>query len=234
MSESDVEEEVHPASPQDRNDDNFLTLLELLQEFQLTHIETDRPVTIVVRRRHILKSACAALGRTYFEWQREPQIEFMQEMANDYGGPKREFLRLLMIDVQGALGVFEGRPNDLFFTFDLAALESKKYFNAGKLTAWSVAHGGPGPRSLNIDLFKLMCGQSAPLAGLDIGVLLDYHQQDKLQKLKTCATEEDLATLKTSCGDWVSGCGVPTFFNATLLELPQVVERMVANFIFHR
>ncbi|CAL8242065.1 unnamed protein product [Merluccius merluccius] len=52
--------------------------------------------------------------------------------------------------------------------------------------------------------------------------------------LKTCATEEDLATLKTSCGDWVSGCGVPTFFNATLLELPQVVERMVANFIFHR
>ncbi|XP_056458365.1 G2/M phase-specific E3 ubiquitin-protein ligase-like [Gadus chalcogrammus] len=161
-------------------------------------------------------------------------MEFLNEMADDYGGPRREFQRLLMMAIQGTLGVFEGRSNELFFTYDLRALEQQKFFKAGKLTAWSVAHGGPGPRSISRSVYLLMCHQSAPLSDLDIGVLLDEDKGGKLQQLKACRTEEDLQRLKVSCGEWVSDCGVPSFYTSTLQEMPQVIERVVANYCFHR
>ncbi|CAL8282068.1 unnamed protein product [Merluccius merluccius] len=112
---------------------------------------------------------------------------------------RRELNRLLMMAIQGTLGVFEGRSNELFFSYDLRALEQQEYFKAGKLTAWSVAHGGPGPRSISRAVYLLMCGQSAPLSDLDIGVLLDEEKGGKLQQ-----------------------------------EMPQVIERVVANYCFHR
>jgi hypothetical protein len=111
-----------------------------------------------------------------------------------------------MMAIQGTLWVFEGRSNELFFTYDLRALEQQKFFKAGKLTAWSVAHGGPGPRSISRSVYLLMCHQSAPLSDLDIGVLLDEDKGGKLQqvtsmkfchvcfndKVKTTITLEDV------------------------------------------
>ncbi|KAK0133392.1 G2/M phase-specific E3 ubiquitin-protein ligase [Merluccius polli] len=201
----------------------------MLFRFTMDNVNTERPMTVAVRRQNVLKSACSVLSRGYFEWQREPRIEFINEMADDYGGPRREFQRLLMMAIQGTFGVFEGRSDELYFSYDLCALEQQKYFKAGKLTAWSVAHGGPGPRSISRVVYLLMCGQSAPLSDVDIGVLLDEDKGGKLQQVTG-----DLQRLKGSCGDWVSDCGVPSFYSVTLQEMPQVVERVVANYCFHR
>ncbi|CAL8382690.1 unnamed protein product [Gadus morhua 'NCC'] len=211
-----------------------VSLDQLILRFQLENIDTERPLTVAVRRQNVLKSAFSVLSRSYFEWQREPRMEFLNEMADDYGGPRREFQRLLMMAIQGTLWVFEGRSNELFFTYDLRALEQQKFFKVGKLTAWSVAHGGPGPRSISRSVYLLMCHHSAPLSDLDVGVLLDEDKGGKLQQLKACRTEEDLQRLKVSCGDWVSDCGVPSFYTSTLQEMPQVIERVVANYCFHR
>ena len=59
----------------------------------MENIDTERPLTVAVRRQNALKSAFSVLSRSYFEWQREPRIEFLNEMADDYGGPRREFQR---------------------------------------------------------------------------------------------------------------------------------------------
>ncbi|KAK0132655.1 G2/M phase-specific E3 ubiquitin-protein ligase [Merluccius polli] len=229
-SASDVEEPLAASV----TDPTAVSLDQLLFRFTMDNVNTERPMTVAVRRQNVLKSACSVLSRGYFEWQREPRIEFINEMADDYGGPRREFQRLLMMAIQGTFGVFEGRSDELYFSYDLCALEQQKYFKAGKLTAWSVAHGGPGPRSISRVVYLLMCGQSAPLSDVDIGVLLDEDKGGKLQQLKACRTEEDLQRLKGSCGDWVSDCGVPSFYSVTLQEMPQVVERVVANYCFHR
>ena len=41
--------------------------------------------------------------------------------------------------IQGTLWVFEGRSNELFFTYDLRALEQQKFFKAGNILppTWS-------------------------------------------------------------------------------------------------
>lgn len=94
--------------------------------------------------------------------------------------------RLLMREVQGSLGIFEGRPEDLFFTYDQRALADNKYFQAGQLTAWSLAHNGPGPRSMNKNLFMMMCGQKVELSTMDISILLDQEQNQKMEEVFVC------------------------------------------------
>lgn len=51
--------------------------------------------------------------------------------------------------------VFEGPPGRVFFTYDLTALEQRKYFEAGVLIGWSLAQGGPGPRFLHPALYQV-------------------------------------------------------------------------------
>lgn len=53
----------------------------------------------MARRRKILHSACVALDKSYFDWHKMPNVEFVGEMADDYGGPRREFFRLKIIDI---------------------------------------------------------------------------------------------------------------------------------------
>ena len=76
-----------------------------------------------------------------------------------------------MLEVQSSLGVFEGRPGELFFAYDLQALDQRKYYTAGKLAAWSIIHNGPGLRCLNSSLFALMCSQEVDLSNFDLGLV---------------------------------------------------------------
>lgn len=54
---------------------------------------------VVARRTKILHRACTALKNSYFAWHKSPQIEFVGESADDYGGPSREFFRLVQINL---------------------------------------------------------------------------------------------------------------------------------------
>ncbi|CAL8397681.1 unnamed protein product [Boreogadus saida] len=105
-------------------------------------------------------------------------------MAADYGRPRREFFRLLMLEVQSSLGIFEGRPGELFFAYYLQALDQNKFFTAGKLTARSIIHNGPGLRCLNYSLFALMCSQEVDLTKLDLALVqIENENQSKIDQV---------------------------------------------------
>jgi len=53
------------------------------------------PLTIVVSRRNLLKSAIIATNKPGFDYGRRPVICFVGEDAEDDGGPRREFFRLV-------------------------------------------------------------------------------------------------------------------------------------------
>lgn len=91
--------------------------------------------------------------------------------------------RLLMIDLQTSLGIFEGKAGQVFFTYDQAAFEQRKYFQGGILIAWSIAHGGPCIKALDPSLFQLMCGQEPQLDQFDLHVLPDPDVQIKVKKV---------------------------------------------------
>ncbi|XP_051976561.1 G2/M phase-specific E3 ubiquitin-protein ligase-like [Xyrauchen texanus] len=138
-----------------------------------------------------------------------------------------------MKEVRSSLGVFEGQEGNLFFTYDQSSLEQGRYYTAGKLTAWSLIHGGPGLKALDPALYLLMCGQDADVQNFQFEVLPDREVQENVQKIKQCSTEDDLVKLKQDLGEWIAECGVPQIYNANLECLPQIYGQIVKHFIFH-
>ncbi|XP_058653548.1 G2/M phase-specific E3 ubiquitin-protein ligase-like [Onychostoma macrolepis] len=180
-SEEDLEmlsSPVRPYSPAHDEDD----VAEVLSNFRSENSTQESTTTVVVRRKRVLQSAITALGKTYFAWHNRPQVEFVGELAEDHGGPTREFFRLLMKEVQSSLGVFEGQEGNLYFTYDQSALEQGRYYTAGKLTAWSLLHGGPGLKALDPALFLLMCGQDTDLEHFRCELLPDREVQKNVLK----------------------------------------------------
>lgn len=79
--------------------------------------------------------------------------------------------------------MFEGKPGDLLFTNDLQALAANKFYTAGKLTAWSIVHNGPGPRSLNCEAFKLMVGQKPDLTKVELDIFVDVEVRENMEQV---------------------------------------------------
>ncbi|KAF5887442.1 G2/M phase-specific E3 ubiquitin-protein ligase-like isoform X1, partial [Clarias magur] len=206
-------------------------LATILTNFQ-DHLSDDQVSTICVRRKKLLESAIKAISRASFCWTYSPRIEFVGEDADDLGGPQREFFRLLMIEVQTTLGIFEGKGGQVFLSYDQAALDQRKYFKGGNLIAWSVAHGGPCVKALDPTLFQLMCGQEPPLEQFDYRVLPDPDVQSKVQRILQCKSVGDLTALRQDLGDWIAECGVPGIFSATVEDMPKIYAYVVKHYMF--
>jgi len=72
-----------------------ISLKELLSEV-VENVSGD-PLTIVVSRRNVLKSATIATQKPDFTYNRVPVVTFVGEDAEDDGGPRREFFRSVFI-----------------------------------------------------------------------------------------------------------------------------------------
>ncbi|XP_055056403.2 G2/M phase-specific E3 ubiquitin-protein ligase-like [Misgurnus anguillicaudatus] len=155
-------------------------------------------------------------------------------MAADYGGPRREFFRLLMIELQENIGIFEGKPGELLFSYDQKALGDNKFYTAGKLIAWSIIHNGPGIKCLNKELYLTMCGQKPSLATFDVENLMESDVAEKLTKVVRCSTAEELGEIKSTLGDWICDCGVSTIVTASVGDLPTFFGQLVTHYIYHR
>lgn len=117
------------------------------------------------------------------------------------------------------MGVFEGQEGNLYFTYDQSALEQGRYYTAGKLTAWSLLHGGPGLKALVPALFLLMCGQDADLEHFRCELLPDREVQKNVLKvfinwLTYSKVQEFVKSILFLCFE----CSKPFFSFVTLLQ----------------
>lgn len=92
----------------------------------------------------MFSSTQRAIGRKRFTFFKGVVVAFAGEEAVDDGGPTRKFFRLLMREISKS-SIFHGS----WFSHDLGLLASSRYELAGKLVAWSILHGGSGPRCLS-------------------------------------------------------------------------------------
>ncbi|ROI69428.1 G2/M phase-specific E3 ubiquitin-protein ligase [Anabarilius grahami] len=208
----------------------------LLREFQHMHLSASKHVSVLVSRNKLLQSAKDALSNCNFPWTKIPLVTFVGEQALDCGGPRREFFRILMMEVQRSLGIFEGQSGHLFFTYDQMALEEHKYELAGKLIAWSVAHGGPGLKALDPCLYQLMCTRECRLVDFDWQLIPDADIQDKLKKILSCKTMDDLHSLQREHGDWICDCGFPGIYKpeVSIQDVPKIYSYAVRHYIYLR
>ena len=93
---------------------------------------------INVRRQFLLKDAMAAFQRQSFDVSKLLRVCFLGEAAVDTGGPRREFLQLMMVELLSEPSLFEGYPSCVTLTHNVLALSSGKFALAGKMIATSI------------------------------------------------------------------------------------------------
>ncbi|KAJ4935254.1 hypothetical protein JOQ06_016790 [Pogonophryne albipinna] len=72
------------------------------------------------------------------------------------------------------------------------------------------------------------------LEQFDCSVLPDPDVQSRAKRILQCKTAEDLSALQQDLGDWISECGVPGIFSATIGEIPKIYSYVVKHYIFLR
>ncbi|XP_034082488.1 G2/M phase-specific E3 ubiquitin-protein ligase-like [Gymnodraco acuticeps] len=119
--------------------------------------------------------------------------EGQTEDGVDTGGPKREFLTLLM-ECLRMRRIFDGPQDRKFLTFDNAAAKDDEYFHAGRMIATSIVHGGPGPRFLSETLYQHLTGMKNTNIEAIIEDITDDTMRASLLEISSAATLEELHT----------------------------------------
>lgn len=103
----------------------------------------DEVSRITVRRSHIWADSMRVLRRVHLE--KRLKVTFLGESAVDDGGPRREYLRLLMSTMAEQSSLFTGPPSCKVPVHNAMALQRGDFHIVGVAIVLSLSQGGPGP-----------------------------------------------------------------------------------------
>ncbi|XP_053192741.1 uncharacterized protein LOC128376917 [Scomber japonicus] len=161
-----------------------------------------------INRSAVWEGAIRGFKRSSYEPNLMMSVKFSDDMGKteegvDLGGPRREFLRLLMESIAKS-SMFEGTENSKNIALNSTALREDWYYMAGRAIAISLVHGGPSPNFLSPVVFSLLAGVSPN------PVLEDIADPDLLEKVKQVSestTIEDLEKAKAPLLDYLANAG---------------------------
>lgn len=212
--------------------ESILPLSDVLQKFRDDTIKNFHTTTsFIIMRRKVLESSFMAMRRNTFKPMANLYIKFSGEMGEDYGGPRREYFRLVMRELQQSC-LFDGDVGNKLFSHNLEALEANKYFMAGQILAMSLLQEGPGLHCLNMDLFKLMTGKVPD--HFDVNGLADSDAREILNELKNLKDYGERDAFLVKHGEWLMDRGLASAWRLDLNNKDQIVSTMVKQMIFYR
>ncbi|XP_016089768.1 G2/M phase-specific E3 ubiquitin-protein ligase-like [Sinocyclocheilus grahami] len=161
-----------------------------------------------INRKNVLDGAFRAFGRKSYDPFRRISVRFSDECGNfeeavDLGGPRREFLSLLMEEMEKSamLAGPDGRKN---LALDSVAVREDRYYLVGKAIAVSMVHGGPSPGFFSSTLFECISnGQVSPT----IEDVNDLDLQAKIKKISHAATMEELCEATECLSEYLANAG---------------------------
>lgn len=136
---------------------------------------------ITIRRSHIW-------GDTLRAWRRELdlrkpiKVTFLGEPAVDEGGPRREFLRLLMKAVSEQSSLLVGLPTRKVLLHNALAMSKGHYRCMGEMIVMSLIQGGPGPACFSPTVIDYVLGGIARVRP-SIDDIPDCHIQEVMKKV---------------------------------------------------
>ncbi|CAL8307321.1 unnamed protein product [Lota lota] len=210
----------------------YLALAQLefaLRKFRRHAVDPSLQLLVTPSWTEPLLSALRMLGSPGFCYRATPDFSLC-DTKREAGGHQlnlREFFRLALLELQHS-SVFEGSPGRLFLTYDLTALEDRKYYKAGVLIGWSLAHGGPGPQCMHPAFYQLMCGQNAFLDDFD---WRDVTNPEAQVRMKQHQSATNLELLSGSPCAWAKSSGLPENDSA---DHSSIYASLVKHYIYHR
>ncbi|MGH0136307.1 UNVERIFIED_CONTAM: hypothetical protein FKN15_032348 [Acipenser sinensis] len=174
------EEEVEPQPQREtklkKKTEESFSLKEILKP--LENSLSSEVVRYNITRRNVWDGTVRAMSRPNFSPTKQMDIKFtdnegISEGAVDLGGPKREFLRLVLEYVRDHSGMFEGPQGK-----KNSCLQYCSYFYAGQLMVMSIIHGGPPPQFLSLVLTEaLICGPDKVIVSAEDMANKEIHSQ---------------------------------------------------------
>lgn len=125
------------------------TMIDILKKYR-SSIDNETTFQINIYREDIFNCCVRALRRNNFSPLKKLSVMFtdidnVSEGAIDMGGPTREMFRLLLKSLSNS-PLFEGSEHSKNITLCSEHLNSKHYYEAGRIIALSIIHGGPSPQ----------------------------------------------------------------------------------------
>ncbi|XP_016521610.1 G2/M phase-specific E3 ubiquitin-protein ligase-like [Poecilia formosa] len=188
---------------------NTLPAKDILEELSES-INTGMHSKFNISRSAVLDGAIRGFKRATYNPQYSMNVKFSDdfgksEEAVDLGGPRREFLRLL-IEALSVSPMFEGPDGRKNLAMNSTALREDTYFMAGRAIAVSLVHGGPAPRFLSPVLSDgLVGGPNAACPTLNDINDADLHA--KLKKVSDSCTLEELQKATDPLLDYMASAG---------------------------
>ncbi|KAJ7379347.1 hypothetical protein OS493_016581 [Desmophyllum pertusum] len=144
----------------------------------------DQMQVVRVRRRHIWSDALRAFSKADFHTGVLLSVHFIGEEAADMGGPRREFLRLLMRSLVTESGVLTGSDTRKTFSSSPIHVTQMRYFHAGRMVATSLLQGGPGINCLSPAVYAYFSADVDKCRHLvNVEDIPDLVLQEKVQKV---------------------------------------------------
>ncbi|XP_049416169.1 G2/M phase-specific E3 ubiquitin-protein ligase-like isoform X3 [Epinephelus fuscoguttatus] len=158
----------------------------------------------------VLDGALRGFRRLSYDPKKKTFIKFSDdrgttEEAVDLGGPRREFLRLL-IKALADSDMFSGPEGNLNLALSASAVRDDRYFIAGRAIAVSLVHGGPPPCFLSRTLFTCLTeGPDACCPVLED--ITDIDLYSKLKKISEAKTLKELQQFAEPLTDYLANAG---------------------------
>ncbi|XP_034146274.1 G2/M phase-specific E3 ubiquitin-protein ligase-like isoform X3 [Esox lucius] len=147
-----------------------------------------------ISRANVWDGAVRGFKRTTYSETCDMLVKFTDdtgvlEEGIDTGGPRREFLTLLMKHLKDQ-PIFDGPEGHRFLVYNANAVREDENYLAGKMIAVSVVHGGPGPHFLSEDLVHYLAGQ--PSFKATNNLITDEEIGKALQEIENAASLDAL------------------------------------------
>ncbi|XP_073729858.1 G2/M phase-specific E3 ubiquitin-protein ligase-like [Misgurnus anguillicaudatus] len=189
-----------------------------------------------INRAAVLDGAIRGFRRMSYNPNHKMCIKFSDdkgttEEAVDLGGPRREFLRLLM-EALSHSEMFEGHEGHLNLALDSIAVRDDRYFFAGQSIAVSLVHGGPPPCFLSETLFSCLV-KGPEMTRPVIEDIADNELYEKVKQISKSRTVEELQTSTEPLTDYLShaGCLRPL---TSLMDKNPLLEDVLMFQVVHR
>ncbi|CAM4652439.1 unnamed protein product [Leuciscus chuanchicus] len=172
---------------------------------------------INVSRDNILQGSLLAFKRRRFNPEARLDVIFVDsdgvgEGAIDDGGPTREYLRLLMREIQISK-IFEGPEDNRLLALDTHALENGLYMTIAKMIAVCIIHGGVGPRFFSLSSLYATHEHTCTLP-VSLEEIADSCFREKLSKIKEADSVQKANSAISDAGDSLNMMGAPRYISS--------------------
>lgn len=152
----------------------------ILKEHCLSHMITDEVSRMTVRRTNIWGDSMKALRRV--DVRKRLKVTFLGESAVDDGGPRREYLRLLMAAMVDQSHLLAGPPCRKVPLHNVLAVQRGDFRMIGVIIVLSLTQGGPAPAFFAPSVVDYLFGGCGSVRAC-INDIPDHDVQEKLTQV---------------------------------------------------